>query len=106
MANPKTEIFPVWKPRKSHFLLSETMNKEDFVSYIRNSSYAFIKRVDVRNFILKRDDYKCVLCGSKENLHIDHVKRISDVNLNNYREYNKENSLQTLCNSCNARKSS
>ena len=105
MARPKSEIFPVWKPRKSHFVLSETINKEDFVSYIRNSSYAFIKRADVRNYIFKRDNYKCVTCGCEKNLHIDHIKRISSVKLNDYREYNKENSLQTLCNSCNARKS-
>ena len=47
--------------------------------------------------ILQRDGFKCVLCGSKEMLEVDH----KDENKNN----NVPANLQTLCHQCNIGKS-
>ncbi|MDD3089945.1 MAG: HNH endonuclease [Bacteroidales bacterium] len=107
MARPKAnnvDYFPTWKPRKSFSYLKDILDPDVFVDYIRNSSYAFIKKPAVRGFIFSRDNNKCVICGSQKNLHVDHVKRIAHVTINNYTEYNKKDSLQTLCVSCNGRK--
>jgi len=51
-----------------------------------------------RNFILKRDGYKCLKCGATENLTIDHVKPTSKGGRNT--RANK----QTLCFKCNGEK--
>ena len=51
-----------------------------------------------REFIYKRDNYKCVMCGEKENLTLDHIIPISKggkTELNN---------LQTMCKRCNKMK--
>ena len=53
-----------------------------------------------RNYILKRDDFKCCLCGNKNNLHVHHIIPISeDINL----MYNEDNCL-TLCQKCHQKK--
>ena len=30
---------------------------------------------EIRNEVLKRDSYTCQLCGSNENLHVDHIQK-------------------------------
>lgn len=52
----------------------------------------------VRNYILKRDGYQCMRCGSNEELAIDHIRPFSE---NGKTEI--EN-LQTLCRKCNMEK--
>lgn len=51
-----------------------------------------------RQNIFKRDDHKCVYCGSKENLTIDHVTPKSKGGRNTW-----EN-MVTSCGSCNVKK--
>ena len=53
---------------------------------------------ELRNKIFKRDDYKCKICGDKDNLVIDHIIPFSKggkTELNNF---------QTLCGKCNREK--
>lgn len=45
--------------------------------------------------ILKRDKYRCVLCGSSEELHIDHIVEYCDGGMND------PSNLRTLCETCN-----
>lgn len=53
-----------------------------------------------RNYILKRDNFKCRLCNNKNNLHIHHIIPISEnINL----MYDEDNCL-TLCPKCHHKK--
>ena len=53
----------------------------------------------VRDAVFKRDNYRCVKCGSTQNLEIDHK-----VPLAKGRSGNKPEDLQVLCKDCNLRK--
>ena len=53
----------------------------------------------VRDEVLKRDNYRCVKCGSTQNLENDHK-----VPLAKGRSGNKPEDLQVLCRDCNRRK--
>ena len=53
-----------------------------------------------RNYILKRDNFKCRLCPNKSDLHIHHIIPVSeDINL----MYDEDNCL-TLCLKCHQKK--
>lgn len=54
---------------------------------------------DVRIFVWKRDDGRCVQCGSQENLEFDHIIPVSKGGSNTARN------IQLLCESCNRSKS-
>lgn len=54
---------------------------------------------DTRDFILQRDNYRCVKCNSRLKLEIDHIVPISRGGDNDI------DNLQTLCKTCNVRKS-
>lgn len=49
--------------------------------------------------VKKRDDYKCVICGSNEDLHAHHLIRFADSEEDRYRIGNGV----TLCKSCHER---
>jgi hypothetical protein len=59
----------------------------------------FIGKKNIRNFIFKRDGYKCLACGTTDKLSIDHIIPI------NKGGENRISNLQTLCRRCNSRKS-
>jgi len=65
----------------------------------RIDAQKFIRKKNVRNFIFKRDRYKCLRCGKDENLSLDHIVPI------HLGGENKLSNLQTLCKSCNSWKS-
>jgi 5-methylcytosine-specific restriction endonuclease McrA len=52
----------------------------------------------LRNKIYERDGYKCVKCGSGENLTIDHIVPILKGGVS------IESNIQTLCFKCNQQK--
>lgn len=52
----------------------------------------------IRSIIFKRDNFKCLCCGSDSDLTIDHIKPISKGGNNHI------NNLQTLCKTCNLKK--
>lgn len=59
----------------------------------------FIKKKNIRHFIFKRDEYKCLKCHNADRLAIDHIIPISKGGKNTL------SNLQTLCTSCNSKKS-
>jgi len=73
--------------------------KEILRNQPRRDAQKFIGKKNIREFIFKRDNYKCLCCGSGEKLSIDHIVPVNKNGLN--RLYN----LQTLCSSCNSSKS-
>lgn len=77
---------------------AKNKGKKAYKKYLRSEASNYIKRPAVREFILKRDGYKCVYCGSSENLQIDHIKSVYNGG------ENRIDNLQTLCKSCNTRK--
>lgn len=100
------DYFPLWKPQ---IVTEVKFHNSDFkirLNAIRNSSSAFIKRIDVRNCIFKRDKYKCVFCNSKNQLTIDHIVSVYRAAKLEYpiEKLNIRENLQTLCASCNSRK--
>ena len=64
----------------------------------RKQAQKFISKKNVREFIFKRDGYKCLKCNKNYSLSLDHIVPIEKGGLN--RLYN----LQTLCISCNSSK--
>jgi len=100
------DSFPEWKIHRL------TKNKIESHLYkvrykgLRMSSSNFIKRKDVRAFVFAKDDFQCVLCGSKDNLQVDHIISVHRAATGGFPicELNKLNNLQTLCSSCNAAK--
>lgn len=78
--------------------ISRAKNSGRLKSYLRNAASNYIKREAVREFVFSRDNYKCVECGSENNLQIDHIESV-------YRGgQNHVDNLQTLCKSCNCAK--
>ena len=49
-------------------------------------------------FVLKRNDYRCVVCESQDNLNTDHIVSMCRGGLN------VTDNMQTLCKSCNSQK--
>lgn len=109
MARPEkhtVDYFPEWKPNRTTLILIKSFYYNIRLEALRNSSSSFIKRKIVREIVFKKDNFKCVRCGAKENLTVDHIISV-------YRAANDEklisklntlNNLQTLCSKCNAAK--
>ena len=53
----------------------------------------------VKDKVWNRDNGRCVLCGSNENIEFDHIVPFSKGGSNTYRN------IQILCESCNRKKS-
>lgn len=71
--------------------------KKEYKKRLNKARY-YISKKEVRNYIFERDGYKCLKCGSKENLQIDHIISV-------YKNGKNElENLQTLCKKCNCSK--
>lgn len=64
----------------------------------RQKRSRFIKQ-NVKDRVWRRDEGKCTICGTQENLEFDHIIPFSKGGMNTYRN------LQLLCQKCNSRKS-
>jgi len=76
--------------------------------YYRNSSSAYIKKQEVRDFIFNRDNHTCLECKSKDNITVDHIITVIYGFENHIDLFviNNIGNLQTLCGKCNSKKSS
>lgn len=109
MARPErntVDYFPKWNPQKYTMnRIINGMDKKISLKLFRSSSSGFIKNPKVRNIILEKCDNKCVLCGSINNLQIDHIKSVYSCFINNLIDFcNTEENLQILCIKCNTSK--
>lgn len=108
--------FPAWKPigevkriigeGRESYLFKINNDREKLYRLLRNSSSRFISKPEVRDFIFKRDNYKCLNCNNTNNLTIDHkisVYACAQGKIHFY-DLNTENNLQTLCFMCNSSK--
>ena len=86
------KIFEIYK--NNYYKVKRLQSKDP-----RRIAQKFISKKNIRNFIFKRDGYRCLLCNSVNKLQIDHIMPISK------NGENKISNLQTLCGSCNSRKS-
>jgi 5-methylcytosine-specific restriction endonuclease McrA len=62
---------------------------------IKREKSAFLSMEEKRKIVYERDGYKCVECGSEENLTLDHTyprSRGGDASVENF---------QTMCETCN-----
>lgn len=98
--------FPKWNPHISTISKFGNSNRNVRYRALRSSSSAFIKRLDVREYVFRRDGYKCVNCGSNDHLQVDHIISVYAAVDGRFPidDLNKPNNLQTLCRKCNALK--
>jgi 5-methylcytosine-specific restriction endonuclease McrA len=64
----------------------------------RSKALNYTKKPEVRRRIFLRDNYRCVKCGSTEDLTVDHITSVYQGGTD------EDSNLQTLCNTCNSRK--
>lgn len=99
-------VFPKCNP---HFYSKQRMSSDNpRIRYdaLRNVSNHFIRNHDVRRAIFEKCDYKCYLCGAKDDLQIDHVISIYQGAKEkiSYKVINSYENLMAVCRSCNAAK--
>lgn len=81
-----------------HFYKNSIKRRELIRKQPRVIAQRFIGKKNIREFIFKRDGNKCLSCGSKKFLQLDHIIPISRGGQNQLMN------LQTLCRSCNSLK--
>jgi len=73
----------------------------DILDFSADNFYATNKWKELRKRVLEIYGRKCMCCGSKRNIHVDHIKprsKFPELELT-------FDNLQILCNQCNSRKS-
>lgn len=109
MARPNKEgldYCPLWKPQ---WITERRFHSNDFkvrLKAIRNSSSGFIKKAEVRRIIFERDNFRCLQCGSTEDLQVDHIVSVYQAakGIIPIENLNTRENLQTLCKQCNSGK--
>lgn len=106
MARPQNFDPLIYRPMRRNLSRAKNKGEKAYKKYLRGCGDNYISRVEVRNYVFQEDNYKCVLCGSKEELQVDHITSVykgwkSDIQLE---VINSLDNLQTLCKPCNAGK--
>lgn len=98
--------FPKWKPQRYNSKYFTDREYKVRMKSLRNSSSAFISNKKVRHYIFERDGNKCRICGSTENLQVDHIIAVCQVADKTFSIsiLNSEQNLQCLCKMCNLKK--
>ena len=109
MARPTKQgidYFPKWNPRPITWNKINSLDYKESIAALRNSSGGFIKNKYVKEAIYKKCAGKCVYCGSKDNLQIDHIVSLYLAVQNKFllEILNTKDNLQLLCCKCNSSK--
>ena len=83
----------------------KALGDDIYKKYIRGCASGYIQRKEVRENVFKKYQ-SCNICGSKENLTIDHIISAYRAGTGEYQieEINRLENLQVLCKSCNSAK--
>ena len=102
----KVKSIPIFNLMEKNYSRAKAKGKNNFYKYIRGTSSNFIKRNDVRNYVLNKSNHKCLMCGSQINLQIDHIISVYRIIKDSIpiEEVNHVDNLQVLCRKCNASK--
>jgi 5-methylcytosine-specific restriction protein A len=73
--------------------------KEHIRNQPRRDAQAFIGKKKIRTWLFNRDRWRCLSCASSKHLQVDHIVPVGKGG------ENRLSNLQTLCRSCNSRKS-
>lgn len=98
----------IWEPlpeRRGHFAICfQCLQNLDTKYNYQSEPQIIISRLIIpekmRNEIFERDGYRCVKCGSTDNLELDHILPFSKGGRT------EKTNLQTLCKICNSSKGS
>lgn len=97
---------PSQRLTKTAWFKIQSKDQKIRLKVFRSLASNFTSKPEVRKYIFTRDGNKCVICGSVENLQIDH--KISayqfSINFLPIGDLNSECNLQTLCRKCNSSK--
>lgn len=101
-----TKEFPKWNPQRTTLRMCGSSNYRERYTALRNSSSAFIARKDVREYLFKKYNHKCYLCGSTEDLQIDHIVSVYRFAYERIPAelLNSEDNLAAICKKCNLAK--
>lgn len=86
------------KDRKYYKLNYDKIIRRRKIQSLRYRNAGIISK-KLRNYILKKFNYKCQICNYDKNLTIDHIVPVSKKGMT------EENNLQVLCRLCNSKKS-
>jgi len=93
-----------YNPQYNAFEHAKTKGGKYLKSYLRNTSSCYVKKPAVRMFILEKYNHTCCMCGSNDNLQIDHINPVYNATIENIRTINSIDNLRPLCMSCNVRR--
>lgn len=91
-------------PNKRQMMTAIEIGGDFLKRYLRNSSSAYIKKGAVRESVFRRDNHRCVFCGSIEQLQVDHIFPVHRSTPENIYFVNSLSNLRTLCRICNGRR--
>lgn len=94
-----------YRPNERQLHLMFDIGGKSLKKYLRNSSSGYIHKKAVRDYVFSRDGYKCAICGSSQNLQIDHIISVYRATKKTIFDINHINNLRPLCMPCNARRS-
>ena len=89
----------LWQREERHQRKLERLRKEMLSDHAIEAARRETIPEDVRILVWRRDEGKCVRCGSQQNLEYDHIIPVSQGGSNTARN------IQLLCGTCNRKKS-
>lgn len=84
------KIAPKRKKQNKYGLNADNLKGQSYAVFLASKYWCV-----VRAMVLKRDDYKCVICKSKDRLEVHH-----DTYKNHFNEHRNLKDLMTLCRLC------
>lgn len=85
--------------------LEDSMDRKLAFKKFRNTSGYYVYKKEIRQYIFDKYNNMCALCGSENNLEIDHIKSVKRCFTEEDFDFcNTIENLQSLCKTCNCSK--